>query len=178
MERISKNCFESMPSTLIPGQGMSGGAEDVCDEYNGIAMDRTQWRTIELPKISDVRGDLSVIESTRSIPFSIQRVYYVYRVPHGSSRAGHAHKSLHQLLLALSGSFMIHLDNGVAKTTIALNRPHIGLYVGPGVWRIVDHFSDGAVCLVLASAHYDETDYIHTYAEFESYVAKRCKPTV
>ena len=103
--------------------------------------------------------------------FIFERVYYIYDVPSGSTRAGHAHKRLHQLFLALSGSFAIHLDNGVTKTKIALNRPHIGLYVPPGVWRLIDDFSGGAVCLVLASAHYDETEYIRTYTEFENYIA-------
>lgn len=104
-----------------------------------------------------------MIESEQNVPFHIERVYYVYDVPRGFSRAGHAHKSLHQVLLALSGSFTIHLDKGVVQATIALNRPHTGLYIRPGVWRVVDDFSDGAVCLVLASAHYDEADYIRTY---------------
>jgi hypothetical protein len=170
--------LDGTPGTTIPEQRTRGAGQDVCPECERTAIDTTQWSTIELPKISDVRGNLSVIESKRSVPFDIERVYYVYDVPHGFNRAGHAHKSLHQLLLAASGSFMIHLDNGAVKTTIALNRPHIGLYIGPGVWRVVDHFSDGAVCLVLASARYDETDYIRTYSEFETYIAQRYKPTV
>jgi hypothetical protein len=136
------------------------------------AVNTVQWSTIELPKISDVRGNLTPIESHRQVPFDIERVYYIYDVPSGSTRAGHAHKALHQLFLALSGSFMIHLDNGVTKATITLNRPHIGLYVPPGVWRVIDDFSGGGVCLVLASAHYDESDYIRTYSEFETYVAR------
>jgi hypothetical protein len=134
-------------------------------------MGTMQWSTIQLPKISDVRGNLTAIESGQNIPFQIERAYYIYDVPSGSTRAGHAHKKLHQLFLALSGSFMIHLDNGVTKATITLNRPHIGLYVQPGVWRVIDDFSGGGVCLVLASAHYDEADYIRTYSEFEAYVA-------
>jgi hypothetical protein len=134
-------------------------------------VDRLQWSTIELPKISDVRGNLTAIEAGQNIPFYIERVYYIYDVPSGSTRAGHAHKRLHQLFLALSGSFKIHLDNCATKATITLNRPHIGLYVQPGVWRVIDDFSGGGVCLVLASAHYDETDYIRTYSEFETYIA-------
>jgi hypothetical protein len=165
-------------STIIPEQGTRGSWQDVFPECEGNAMDSLQWSTIELPKISDARGNLSVIESEQNVPFHIERIYYVYNVPRGSSRAGHAHKSLYQLLLPLSGSFMIHLDNGVVKTTIALNRPHIGLLIGPGVWRVVDNFSDGAVYLVLASAHYDENDYIRTYTEFETYIAQRCKASV
>ncbi|MDT7950949.1 MAG: FdtA/QdtA family cupin domain-containing protein [Acetobacteraceae bacterium] len=129
------------------------------------------WRLLEMPKISDVRGNLTPINSNVEVPFDIQRIYYIYDVPSGSLRAGHAHKRLQQLFLALSGSFMIHLDDGVTKSTITLNRPHIGLYVPSGVWRVIDDFSGGGVCLVLASAHYDESDYIRSYAEFETYVA-------
>lgn len=170
--------FDGAPPTVIPEQGAGGARQDLCPEYDGIAMDGAQWSTIELPKISEVRGDLSIIEAKRNVPFEIERFYYAYNVPRGSNRGGHAHKSLRQLLLALSGSFTVHLDNGAVQTAIALNRPHIGLYIGPGVWRVVDNFSHGAVCLMLASAHYDETEYIRTYTEFETYVAERGKPTV
>lgn len=111
---------------------------------------------MEMPKITDARGNLTAIEGGRDMPFPIHRVYYVYDVPSGSVRAGHAHRTLHQLFLALSGSFTIHLDDGRYKASVALNRPHIGLYVQPGVWRVIDDFSGGAVCLVLASAIYDE----------------------
>jgi hypothetical protein len=138
-------------------------------------MDTVQWSTMELPKISDVRGNLTAIEANRNVPFQIERVYYIYDVPSGSTRAGHAHKRLQQLFLALSGSFKIHLDNGVTKATITLNRPQIGLYVPAGVWRVIDDFSGGGVCLVLASAHYDEADYIRTYSEFETYIARNAE---
>ena len=131
-----------------------------------------RWCIIEMPKVSDVRGNLTAIEGGRHVPFRIDRVYYVYDVPSGSVRAGHAHKTLHQLFLALSGSFRIHLDDGVTKATIALNRPHVGLYVKPGVWRVIDDFSGGGICLVLASANYDEADYIRSYPEFERYAAQ------
>jgi dTDP-4-dehydrorhamnose 3,5-epimerase-like enzyme len=178
MTWIQKIRFYNMPRATIPEQGARSIGRDVQPAREGLATDSAQWSTIELPKISDVRGNLSVIESERSVPFNIERIYYVYNVPHGVSRAGHAHKSLHQLLLAPSGSFTIHLDNGVVKTAIALNRPHIGLYIRPGVWRVVDNFSDGAVCLVLASAYYDETDYIRSYTEFETYIAQRDNASV
>jgi oxalate decarboxylase/phosphoglucose isomerase-like protein (cupin superfamily) len=127
------------------------------------------WRLMEMPKITDARGNLTAIEGGRDMPFPIHRVYYVYDVPSGSVRAGHAHRTLHQLFLALSGSFTIHLDDGRYKASVALNRPHIGLYVQPGVWRVIDDFSGGAVCLVLASAIYDEGGYMRSYAEFERY---------
>ncbi len=131
------------------------------------------WRLLEMPKISDVRGNLTPIEGGRQIPFDIVRIYYIYDVPSGSVRAAHAHKSLHQLFLALSGSFVIHLDDGREKASITLNRPHVGLYVQPGVWRLIDDFSGGGVCLVLASARYDEADYIRSRTEFDDYVRSR-----
>jgi len=129
-----------------------------------------RWRLIDLPKVSDVRGNLTAIEGGSHIPFQIERVYYIYDVPSGSTRAGHAHRELHQLFLALSGSFVVHLDDGQTRQSIALNRPHIGLYVAPRVWRTIDDFSGGGVCMVLASAHYDEADYLRTYEQFSAYV--------
>lgn len=120
----------------------------------------------ELPKISDLRGNLTFIESERHIPFSIKRVYYLYGVPEGSARAGHAHKELQQLFIAISGSFDLHLDDGHERKTIHLNKPFQGYYVCPMIWREVDNFSSGAVCMVLASMHYDETDYYRNYENF------------
>jgi hypothetical protein len=170
--------FGNTSSTIVAEQGARGAGQDVWTGWCGITTDSPQWSTIEVPKITDARGSLSVIEFKRGVPFNIERIYYVYNVPWGSQRGGHAHKSLHQILLAPSGSFTIHLDNGAVKTTITLNQPHIGLYIGPGVWRVVDHFSYGAVCLVLASEHFDESEYIRTYPEFEIYIAQRRKPPV
>lgn len=121
---------------------------------------------IELPKINEPRGNLTFIESSRHIPFSIQRVYYLYDVPGGSERGGHAHKALHQLIIAISGSFDIHLDDGVNKKTVHLNRGYQGLYIRPMIWREIDNFSSGAVCMVLASDYYDESDYYRIYSEF------------
>lgn len=121
---------------------------------------------VELPKISDPRGNLTFIEGQRHIPFGIERVYYLYDVPQGSERGGHAHRALHQLLIAVTGSFDIHLDDGREKKTVHLNRSFQGLYVCPMIWREIDNFSSGAVCLVLASAHYDESDYYRNYPEF------------
>ena len=129
------------------------------------------WRLLTVPKITDVRGNLTFVESNRHIPFEIARVYYIYDVPSGSTRAGHAHRTLHQIFLALSGSFVVHLDDGHRKEEFALNRPSTGLYVPPGAWRVIDDFSGGAVMLVLASAVYDEADYIRSYDEFLRYVA-------
>ena len=121
---------------------------------------------IDLPIVREPRGNLTFIEGSRHIPFGIMRVYYLYDVPGGAERAGHAHKELHQLVVALSGSFDIHLDDGMRKKTIHLNRPYCGLYICPMIWRTIDNFSSGSVCLVLASHVYDEADYYRDYDAF------------
>lgn len=123
---------------------------------------------LELPKIADPRGNLTFVEAGRHVPFSIQRVYYLYDVPGGAERGGHAHKGLHQLIIAMSGSFDIHLDDGSQKKSIHLNRSYNGLYVCPMIWREIDNFSSGAVCMVLASNFYDEADYYRDYDHFVS----------
>lgn len=119
-----------------------------------------------LPRIEDPRGNLTFIESSTHIPFDIERVYYLYDVPGGSERGGHAHKNLHQLIVAMSGSFDVILDDGKEKKRVHLNRSYYGLYVCPMIWRELDNFSSGSVCMVLASNKYDETDYYRDYAEF------------
>lgn len=121
---------------------------------------------IDLPKITDPRGNLTFIESGNHIPFPIKRVYYLYDVPGGSQRGGHAHKSLSQLIIAISGSFDVVLDDGVDKKRVHLNRSFQGLYLCPMIWRELDNFSSGAVCMVLASDYYDEGDYYRDYQEF------------
>ena len=123
-------------------------------------------RQIELPKIEDSRGNLSFIEGGIHIPFDIKRVYYLYDVPGGSDRGSHAHKNLHQFIVAMSGSFDVLLDDGKEKKRFHLNRSYYGLYICPMMWRYLDNFSSGAVCMVLASDHYDEADYIRDYDEF------------
>ena len=123
-------------------------------------------KIIQLPKIQDQRGNLTFIESDRHIPFDIKRVYYLYDVPGGSSRAAHGHKKLHQLMIAMSGSFDVTLDDGKEKKTFHLNRSYSGLYIPPMMWRDLDNFSSGAVCMVLASEYYDEQDYFREYADF------------
>lgn len=123
-------------------------------------------RLIELPKIADPRGNLTFIEAGRHIPFAIQRVYYLYDVPGGAERGGHAHKELHQLIVAMSGSFDIILDDGAVKKRFHLNRSYFGLYVCPMMWRELDNFSSGSVCMVLASNFYEASDYYRDYSEF------------
>ncbi|MEM4723814.1 MAG: FdtA/QdtA family cupin domain-containing protein [Candidatus Hadarchaeum sp.] len=125
-------------------------------------------RIIELPKISDPRGNLTFIEANRHIPFEIRRVFYLYDVPGGADRGAHAHKALQQLIIAMSGSFDVVLDDGTKKKRIHLNRAYYGLYLCPMVWSYLDNFSSGAVCMVLASDFYDESDY---FRDYDSYLA-------
>ena len=124
-------------------------------------------KIITLPKIVDpTRGALSVVEQRKDVPFHIRRVYWTYDVPSGESRGGHAHKALQQLIVAISGSFRVVLDNGVEKKEVLLNHPWQGLLITPGVWRTLEDFSSGAVCMVMASELYDEEDYIREYEDF------------
>ena len=127
---------------------------------------------ISLPKITDARGNLTFVEGGNHIPFDIHRVYYLYDVPGGAERGGHAHKELRQLIIAMSGSFDIVLDDGTEKKRFHLNRSYNGLYVCPMIWREMDNFSSGAVCLVLASNLYDENDYYRDYGDFTNVVSK------
>ena len=125
---------------------------------------------ITLPKITDPRGNLTFAEAQQMVPFDIKRAYWVYDVPGGESRGGHAHKRLKQFVVALSGSFHVTLDNGHERKTVLLNHPYQGLLIDVNTWRTLDDFSSGAVCLVLASEHYDPDDYIEDYEEFLNYV--------
>ena len=123
-------------------------------------------RIIELPRVPDARGNLTFVESGRHIPFDLRRVYYLYDVPGGAARAGHAHRRLQQVLIAMSGSFDVLLDDGRGKKKFHLNRSYFGLYIPSMVWREIDNFSSGAVCMALASDFYDESDYFRTYDSF------------
>jgi dTDP-4-dehydrorhamnose 3,5-epimerase-like enzyme len=129
-------------------------------------------KIISLPKIEDRRGNLSVIEND-TIPFEIKRVYYVYDIPSGVERGGHAHKNLRQFLVALAGSFDVIVNDGEKESTVTLNKPNVGLLINPGIWRELKNFSSGAVCLVVASEVYIEEDYIRDFDEFMEY--SNCK---
>lgn len=124
-------------------------------------------KIIDFPKIMDSRGNLSFIEENKQIPFKIKRVYYLYDVPSGATRGGHAHKRLEQIVIALSGSFDVVLDDGYNRKSFFLNRPHYGLYVPPGIWRELENFSSNSVALSLVSQIYDESDYIRDYRTFK-----------
>lgn len=121
---------------------------------------------IALPRYSDLRGSLTFIESEVHVPFSFERVYYLYDVPKGADRGAHGHKALHQLIIAISGSFDVKLDDGTTKKQLSLSQPDQALYVCPMIWRDLENFSAGAVCMVIASAKYDELDYFRVYDEF------------
>ena len=126
---------------------------------------------IELPKIYDPRGNLTVAEQMKNVPFDVKRVYWTYDVPSGESRGGHAHKECRELIIAVSGSFTVTLDNGKGlHKNYHLNHPWQGLLVNTGIWRTLEDFSSGAVCLVLASELYDEEDYIYEYEDYLKYV--------
>lgn len=127
-------------------------------------------KTIQLQKIIDPRGNLTVVQSATDIPFPIQRVYWLYDVPSGESRGGHAHKHCKEMIVALSGSFHVTLNDGKEQKTYLMSLPNQALMVDAGIWRTLDDFSSGAVCLVLASEPFDEDDYIREYDEFIDYV--------
>lgn len=126
---------------------------------------------IELSRHHRAQGNISVVENSIDVPFNVRRCYYLYDVPGGESRGAHAHRALYQLIIAASGSFSVTLDDGRVKRTFVLNRPYQGLLVVPGIWRTLDDFSSGSVCLVLASEKYDKEDYIRDYTEFLEYKA-------
>jgi len=131
-----------------------------------LSIDLNTCRIIDLPKVSDPRGNLTFVESSRHIPFEIKRVFYLYDVPGGANRAGHALKSCHQFIIAMSGSFDVILDDGMTQHRYHLNRSYYGLYIPPLIWREIDNFSSGSVCLALASDIYDEADYFRDYDDF------------
>lgn len=124
---------------------------------------------IHLNKIHNRAGNITPVENNVHIPFAVKRVYYLYDIPGGESRAAHGHKQLEQFIVAASGSFDITIDDGINKKTVQLNRPYMGLHIQPGIWRDISNFSSGAICLVLASMLYTEADYLRDYLQFKNY---------
>ncbi|MEZ7883979.1 MAG: FdtA/QdtA family cupin domain-containing protein [Bacteroidales bacterium] len=124
---------------------------------------------LPLSKIHNPAGNIIIVEGGKNIPFNIQRIYYLYDIPGGESRGGHAHKELNQLIVATSGSFEVMLDDGTNKKIVRLNRPNYGLLIVPGIWRELFEFSSGSICMVLASHKYDENDYIREYKDYAKY---------
>lgn len=125
-------------------------------------------KLIQIPKIHDAKGNLSVVEGS-TIPFEIKRVYYLYDVPSTAERYGNAHKQQERVLIALSGSFEVTLKDGQSEQVFTLNKPNQGLYIPNGIWREMRNFSSGSVCLVIASDNYDESDYIREFVDFQSF---------
>jgi WxcM-like, C-terminal len=150
------------PLPTPPALRAAGGKPDRPSRAGSV----DDCRIVHLPKIHDPRGNLTFIEGGSHVDFDIQRVYYLYDVPGGSERGGHAHKELRQFIIAMSGSFDVVLDDGKDKKRVHLNRSYSGLYVCPMIWRELDNFSSGSVCMVLASHRYDEADYYRDYADF------------
>ena len=131
---------------------------------------------LTLPKVHNRAGNITALNNSIDLPFDIHRVYYLYDIPGGIQRGGHAHKELNQLIVAVSGSFDITLEDGLNKKTVSLNQPYYGLHIIPGIWRELSNFSSGAICLVMASLKYDENDYIRDYNEFLAYKSNlQCK---
>lgn len=124
---------------------------------------------ITLPKNHQLNGNLTSITNSQEVPFDVKRIYYLYDVPGGNSRGGHAHKNLYQIMIALSGSFTVTIDDGHLKRSFLLNQPYQGLLIPPGLWRDLDNFSSGSICMVLASELYDEEDYFRNYQNFKDW---------
>ena len=156
-------------------QSMSTSQDDLHQNapqvYSSNPLKQCQW--LDFQVMHDARGNLSVIENLMHIPFEMKRIYYLYDVPAMAERAGHAHFDLQQVFISMSGSFDLHLDDGVEKRTVHLCRPNRGYLVQPWTWRILDNFSGSSVCLVLANLPYDEKDYTRSHADFERMAADR-----
>lgn len=131
-------------------------------------MDIDRCKLLSLPKFDDARGSLSFVEGNVHIPFTIERLYYLYDIPPNAGRGAHAHKELHQLMIAMSGRFDVILDDGNRQERVTLSSPDQGLYICPMIWRDLENFEPGSVCVVLASARYDEADYYRNYEEFQA----------
>lgn len=162
-ELIKKDAY-AMPNELQRSMSRDKSLNDIqkysIDDCGIIELDRHH---------SQRKGDISVVENGKEVPFDVKRVYYLYDVPGGADRGGHAHKELYQLIVAASGAFTVELDDGINKKSFTLNRPYQGLLVKPGIWRTLTDFSSGSICMVLASEKYDERDYIRDYGSFMKY---------
>lgn len=146
---------------------------DVCVVLTHPHYYNMKTRFIDIPHFGDHRGDLSVVEAMKDIPFEVKRVFWNYNVPEGKSRGAHAHKQLRQLLIAIGGSFTVNVDDGIENKSFLLDNPYKGLLVEAGEWSSEDYFSPGAACLVLCDDHYDENDYIRNYDDFKQWVKNR-----
>jgi dTDP-4-dehydrorhamnose 3,5-epimerase-like enzyme len=155
------------------GSGCAGWQVNSWSFKKGINMNLSECRIIDLPKILDNRGNLTFIEANKHVPFEIKRVYYLYDVPGGATRGGHAHKHMQQFIIAAMGSFDVILDDGSERKRFHLNRSYYGLYIPTMIWRELDNFSSGSVCLALVSELYDEDDYIRDYDAFRVIVRGR-----
>jgi len=168
------NEFREYARTLQPSDNTIKEANTITRGKDNNIYNVFDCTVIELNKHhSNRRGNLTVVENGQTLPFDVKRVYYLYDIPGGESRGAHAHKELSQLIIAASGSFRVTLDDGKVKRSFFLNRPYQGLYVKPGIWRDLDDFSSGAVCMVLASDVYDKEDYIRDYNEFIEFRKKK-----
>lgn len=165
------------PTQLIPADGSPvvrrpverhchPGGRRSTDHGQQLSTGQTGCRLIDLPRVNDPRGNLTYVEARETIPFAIERVYYLYDVPGGESRGGHAHRELAQFVIAAAGSFEVLVNDGLHTERFFLNRSYYGLYIPRMTWREIDEFSSGSVCLVMASHHYDEADYYRDYDEF------------
>ena len=170
IKELIRNDASAMPNEPIQNDGMSR-AEALNEplSLNDIKKYSVgDCKIIELDRHhSQRKGDISVVENGKEVPFDVKRIYYLYDVPGGADRGGHAHKALYQLIIAASGSFTVTLDDGTNKKAFTLNRPYQGLLIKPGIWRTLNDFSSGAVCVVLASEMYDANDYIRDYNDFK-----------
>ena len=166
--RRGKGLDHSFGSNAVRGNPFEQNAE----QGRGIDMTQPQCVLVDLPRHADARGALTVVEGGRHIPFEVQRVFYLYDVPPDMSRAGHALRTCHQFIIAAAGSLDVVVDDGTTRQPFHLNRSDQGLHVPPMVWRELDSFSPGAVCLVLASEHYDPDDYVDEYDEYRKEMAR------
>lgn len=144
---------------------------DICTYHHNASVENCRILTLE--RHHHENGNLTVVEDFNEVPFKIKRVYYLYDIPGGEERGGHAHKTLYQLIIAMSGSFTVNITDGKETKSITLNRPYEGLLIVPGIWRTLTNFSSGSVCTVIASEHYDERDYIRNYEDFLAFTSAK-----